>query len=157
MNIKLELGKLTNDKSAINDDDQMISLERLYDTMSKEVDGLYRQMITICTAFLGGTLVFFEKLFVSNAEWSIYVLFGGWAALTYPLAVLIFIRWQNVEAHRHVLEYLKTGKEKEYNEAVLMSRRGRKWTTSAIISMVAGLVLVAAFTAINIFNRSIGD
>ncbi len=63
--------------------EQTISLEALYDTMSKEADGLYKQMITICTAFLGGTLVFFEKLFVSKAGWSIYFLFGGWAALTY--------------------------------------------------------------------------
>ncbi len=54
--------------------EQTISLEALYDTMSKEADGLYKQMITICTAFLGGTLVFFEKLFVSKAGWSIYFL-----------------------------------------------------------------------------------
>ena len=40
---------------------QTISLEALYDTMSKEADGLYKQMITICTAFLGGTLVQFGK------------------------------------------------------------------------------------------------
>jgi len=135
---------------------QTISLEALYDTMSKEVDGLYKQMITICTAFLGGTLVFFEKLFVSDAGWSIYFLFGGWAALTYPLAVLIYIRWQNVEAHRHTLEYFKTKNEDEYNKAVAIPKRGRKWTTSAIISMVAGLVLIGAFTAINIVYRQIG-
>lgn len=137
-------------------DEQTISLEVLYDTMSKEADGLYKQMITICTAFLGGTLVFFEKLFVSKAGWSIYFLFGGWAALTYPLAVLIYVRWQNVEAHRHTLEYFKTRNEAEYNIAVAIPKRGRKWTTSAIVSMVAGLILIATFTAINIIYRQIG-
>ncbi len=136
--------------------EQKISFEALYDTMSKEADGLYKQMITICTAFLGGSLVFFEKLFVSDAGWAIYFLFGGWAALTYPLAVLIYVRWQNVEAHRHILEYLKTESEIEYNKAVAIPKRGRKWTTSAIISMLAGLILIATFTAINIIYRQIG-
>lgn len=133
--------------------ERTISLEVLYDTMSKEADGLYKQMITICTAFLGGTLVFFEKLFVGNAEWSIYILFVGWAALTYPLAVLMIVRWQNVEAHRYILEYFKTNEEAEYNKAVEIPKRGRKWTKSAIFSMVAGLILISIFTAINIIYR----
>jgi len=72
--------------------EQTISLEALYDTMSKEADGLRKQMFTIRAAFLGATLVFFEKLFVSDAGWSIIFLFGGWVASTYPLAVLLYIR-----------------------------------------------------------------
>lgn len=43
-------------RNVMNDNsEQMILLESLYDTMSKEADGLYKQMIAICTAFLGGT------------------------------------------------------------------------------------------------------
>jgi hypothetical protein len=124
--------------------------------MSKEADGFYNQMIAICTGFLGGTLIFFKMLFVASAEWSLLLLFLGWAALTYPLAVLIFVRWQNVEAHRHALEYLKKGDEKEYMLAVSIPKKGRKWTESAIISMVVGLILIATFTAINIISRNAG-
>jgi len=127
-----------------------VPIERLYATMSEEAAGVYKLVITICTAFLGGTLVYFDKLFISKATWSIYILFLGWAALTYPLAVLVFVRWQNVEAHRHVLEYVKTGDDKEFEKAASIPRKSRKWTTSALISMVAGLVLIAVFTAINI-------
>jgi len=135
----------------------------LYNTMSQEAAGLYKQMIAICTAFLGGSIVFFEKLFVSAVEWSIYFLFAGWLALTYPLAVLMIIRWQNIESHRLMLEYLKSkddtkrnqNRDEDRNEAkfrkvVNIAERGRKWTMSAILSMVIGLILIAIFTAINI-------
>ena len=40
---------ITNDNS-----ERTISLEALYDTMSKEVDGLYRRMITSARRFLVG-------------------------------------------------------------------------------------------------------
>lgn len=124
--------------------------------MSQEADGFYKQIITICTAFLGGSLAFFDKLYVSKATWSLWLLFTAWAALVYPLAVLVWVRWQNVEAHRHALEYFKTNDENEYKKAVSLPERGRKWTTSAIISMVLGLIIIAVFTAINIFSKPTG-
>lgn len=133
-----------------------VPLERLYATMSEEAAGLYNQLITICTAFLGGTLVFFNKMFVGNVGWSLWLLFTGWAALTYPLAVLVLVRWQNVEAHRHALEYFKNHVEKEYDKAVSIPRKARIWTKSAIILMVVGLILIAVFTAINIFLKHMG-
>jgi len=134
-----------------------VPLERLYSTMSSEADGLYKQMITICTTLLGGTLLFFDKLFVGNVSWTLAILFFGWAALTYPLPVMIFVRWKNVEAHRHILEYFKTKDQKEYEKAVELPRRSRWWTKSAILSMTLGLVLIAVFTAINVVLHSQGD
>ena len=138
------------------DNDDSALRDRLYTTMSQEADGLYKLLITICTTFLGGTLVFFEKLFVSDARWSIWLLFLAWLALTYSIAVLVWIRWQNVEAHRHALEYTKTGDENEYKKAEGIPEAGRRWTLSAIIIMIAGLLLLALFTAINVFYRYFG-
>ena len=130
-----------------------VSLEQLYNTMSGEADGLYRQIITICTVFLGGTLAYFDKLFVGNVRWSIVFLFGAWLALTYPLAVLVRVRWQNVEAHRHALEFFKTHDNKEYDKAVEIPRRGRRRTNCAICSMIIGLLLIAIFAGINIIFK----
>jgi len=139
----------------MNSDDSALK-DRLYTTMSQEADGFYKLLITICTTFLGGTLIFFEKLFVSDARWSIWLLFLAWLALAYSIAVLVWIRWQNVEAHRHALEYLKTRVEKDYEKAVSIPNKARKWTTSAIIVMMIGLGLIAVFTAINIYYKYIG-
>ena len=140
--------------------DSIVSLDKLYDTMSQEADGLYKQLITICTTFFGGSLlgglwVFFEneKMFVGNAKCLLWLLFAAWVALTYPLAALVWIRWQNVESHRHVLEYLKTRDEEEYKKAKSIPKKGRKWMTSALISMVFGLVLIAVFTAMSIYYK----
>lgn len=138
------------------DDVPTVSFERLYSTMAEEADGFYKQMITICTAFLGGSLVFSEKLFVSDARWSLVLLFVAWLALTYPLAVLVWVRWQNVEAHRHALKYLTTHDVNEYQQAQSIPIKGRKWTTSAIILMVFGLFLIASFTAISIYFKYFG-
>jgi len=128
-----------------------VSLDQLYNTMAQEADGFYKQMITISTAFLGGTLAYFDKLFVGNVRWSLWLLFPGWALLVFPIAVLALVRWQNVEAHRHVLEYFKTGDEKEYATAARIGKKGRWRTKCAIYSMILGLALMAAFTAANIF------
>lgn len=132
---------------------QDVSIETLYNTMSKEADGTYRQMIAVCTAFLGGTLVFFEKLFIGDVWWSIYFLFTGWAALAYSLTVLCWVRWKNVEAHRHILEYFKSSSEKNYKRADSISKSGRKLMISAIVVMVVGVILIAIFAGINIYFK----
>ncbi len=127
-----------------------ISLEALYNTMSVEAGGLYNQAITICTAFLGGTLIFYERLFVSDITWTLIILVLGWITLVYPLAAFTYVRWQNVEAHRHVLEYFNTGEKEDYDKALAIPKKSRCLTKSAITSMVIGLCLVGIFTTLNL-------
>jgi len=130
------------------------TIEQLYSTMAQEADGFYRQMITICTAYLGGTFVFYDKFVTENSTQSLWLLFLAWVALIYPTAVLTYIRWQNVESHRHILEYLKKQEEEEYTRAKTIAKNGRNLTKSAIYSMIIALLLLGMFTALNIYQST---
>jgi hypothetical protein len=127
-----------------------VSLDELYKTMATEAAGLYNQMITICTTFLGGTLVFYDKLFVSGNSYTLILLFLGWLCLVIPLPMLIWIRWQNVEAHRYILKYIKFQKADDYTKGVEIPKKSRCLTQWAIWLIAVGLFLISLFTAINI-------
>jgi len=98
----------------------------------------------------------------------------AWVTLIYTVAALVWIRWQNVESHRHVLEYLKAWDkylkacdkkdynkaneeynkaDKEYNKAKSIIGKGRKLMISVFISMLVGLILIAVFTAMIIYKE----
>lgn len=135
----------------------LVSPDTLYDTMSREADGLYKQLMTIGTSFFGGSLLgfvwfLFDNEVVRNEKRLLWPLFMAWVALIYTVVVLVWIRWQNVESHRHVLEYLKTSDEKEYNKAKSIRNKSRNLMVSALVLMLVGLVLIAAFTAMLILK-----
>jgi len=130
--------------------------ECLYSTMAQEANGLYSQMITISTAFFGGSLAFFGRFNVSASTWFVCILVLAWLALIAPLAILICVRWKNVEAHRHALEYIKTGKDEEYKKAVQIPRRARCCTKVAIGLMMFGLLLLMILTAMGIYSEQFG-
>ena len=124
--------------------------ELLYSTMANEAHGFYSQMITICTVFLGGSLAFYDKFFTVRSAWSIWLLFLSWIFFIYPVVVLTWVRWKNVEAHRHMLEYLKMNKEEEYKIAEDISKKTRKLTEKAINSLGLALLALAVFAFINV-------
>ena len=134
----------------------MVSNEQLYAAMAKEANEIHKQVLTICTAFLGGTSVFLDKLYISEAKWTLVILFLGWAALTYPLVALAIVRWKNVESHRYIFNFFKIGNEGELEKAASISKSGRVLTVSALASMTAGLILISVFTALNFWLRPAG-
>ncbi len=136
----------------------IVSPETLYDAMAREADGFYRQITTICTAFLGGILVFLEKLFTISPKSIIYliVLGSGVICLILSLAAISYVRWQNVEAHRHALKYFKTEDKSEYNKAMEIPERSRIWTKIAIFSMILGIFLITIFVGASIIYKQDG-
>jgi hypothetical protein len=102
------------------------------------------------SSLLGGTLVFYDKLYVSGIQWTLYILFAGWLCLVIPLPMLLSVRWKNVESHRHVLEYIKSEKQEDLNKAIALPKSGRSQTEWSIRLIAAGLILISVFTALNI-------
>lgn len=127
--------------------------ELLYSTMANEANGFYSQMITISTLSMGGSVVFYDKFFTVKSAWSIWLLFFTWIFFIFPVAILTWIRWQNVEAHRHMLKYFKKNKEEEYRKVEDISIRTRKWTAIAIVSLVLALLTLAIFASVNIYYK----
>jgi hypothetical protein len=141
---------MNEDKIVAQEDDKFLT-KQLYTSMVKEADGFYKQMITISTALLGGSLAFFNYFFSSNKVFhSKWLLLLAWFFLIYQITILSWIRWQNVESHRHALEYLKNKSEDyNYEKASKIAKRGRFFTKTAIISLMITFLLFAIFVYIN--------
>jgi len=141
---------MNEDKIVAQEDDKFLT-RQLYTSMVKEADGFYKQMITISTALLGGSLAFFNYFFTSNKVFhSKWLLLLAWFFLIYQITILSWIRWQNVESHRHALEYLKNKSEDyNYEKASKIAKRGRFFTKTAIISLMFTFLLFAIFVYIN--------
>jgi uncharacterized membrane protein YdbT with pleckstrin-like domain len=141
---------MNEDKIVAQEDDKFLT-KQLYTSMVKEADGFYKQMITISTALLGGSLAFFNYFFTSNKVFhSKWLLLLAWFFLIYQITILSWIRWQNVESHRHALEYLKNKSEDyNYEKASKIAKRGRFFTKTAIISLMITFLLFAIFVYIN--------
>lgn len=133
----------------------------LYQTMAQEAAGLYSQMLTICSAFLGGSLALYDRLVPENPIRIKWFLFCLWGSLVYPVIILLFVRWRNIESHRLVLESQRLGgeglwyKEKHeeairlYEKARRIAQFDRRLMLSAIVSLMAGLVLLATLVTIS--------
>jgi hypothetical protein len=125
--------------------------KQLYATMAQEASGLYSQLLTICTAFLGGSLTFYEKLAPNPLPCSMLFLFLAWLSFIYSLLALIWVRWKNVEAHRMILESLK-GDECLYDKARKTAIKTRRVTNSIIVSIGFGMSFLALFVFINSYQ-----
>jgi len=141
---------MNEDKILAHEDDKSLT-KQLYTTMVKEADGFYKQMLTISTSLLGGSLAFFNYFFTSNKVFhSTGILLLAWFLLIYQITILSWIRWQNVESHRHALEYLKNKSENYlYEKASKIAEKGRFFTKTAIISLMITFLLFTIFVYIN--------
>lgn len=126
--------------------------KELYRTMVQEASAFYRQMATICSAFLGGSMLFSDRLVRAPEPRWWWILLGAWICFVLTLAVIVWLRWQNVESHRLVLESLKDeGSQDEYNQACVLAKRGRCLTYVALGSLLLGLAAHVVYLGLNLY------
>lgn len=128
-------------------------VEQLYSAMCTEAGGFYKQSVTVCTAFLGASIGFYDKLFSGANSCAMWLLFTAWILLIIPIAIFTWMRWSNVESHRFALEYLKTNNEAMQSAAAAIARRGRSWTQFALWAMWIALSCLALAAALNIHSN----
>ena len=120
-----------------------VSQEKLFETIVTEASGFYRSVLTVATAFLGGTLVFLKQMAPSPSPLSQAALGLGWFALIASVGCVIWVRRLNLDSGRHVLEG-------DIEAARRLDRRTRTLSNWAAGLLVAGMILLMLFGFLNL-------
>jgi len=74
--------------------------ELVFATIAQEAAGFYGLILTLATSFLGGTLVFIDRIAPSPARWTLALLGFGWLSLIASVSLIAWVRWRNIESGR---------------------------------------------------------
>jgi len=123
--------------------DEKVSKDTLFQSIVKEAGEFYNLILTVSSAFLGGTLIFLEKIAPNPVQCSLWVLYLGWVSLIGSIAISAYVRLKNLESGRLALE-------ERYEDAQQLDRK-KEWLSSLMtILMVAGVALITIFGIINL-------
>lgn len=107
------------------------------ETVIAEATGYYKLVVTTSTLFLGGTLVFWEKVAPTLSPVSLSLLGVGWLFLIVSVMLVVFVRRDNIEMGRCVLA-------NEYTKCDPIAVRSRKLTTASGVCLALGMFFVAS-------------
>ncbi|MCK5240900.1 hypothetical protein KAR34_00480 [bacterium] len=125
-----------------------VSEDVIFNSIVKEAGGFYTLVLTVASAFLGGTLFFLEKIVGTPNKYSLILLGLGWMSLITTIGLSAFIRFQNVESGRLALE-------KKYNEAKKLDRDKEAKCILMIWTLIIGILFIAIFGIINLWIKII--
>lgn len=144
----------SNSQIKIMGDDETV--RHLYSTMIQEANNFYRQVLTICSLFLGGSLALYDRFASSIIPCTSCLLFITWLLLVYSASIITIIRWRNVESHRLMIEYFKDkdSNSKKYDEAASRYKKDKCLTVSSIVSFILALLSLSIFAFVNLLVTS---
>jgi hypothetical protein len=102
-----------------------------------EATGYYKLVVATATLFLGGTLVFWEKVTPTLTLPSLVLLGVGWLFLVASVMLVVFVRRDNIEMGRLALAA-------SYDKCEPIAVRSRRLTTASGICLALGMFFVAA-------------
>ena len=105
-----------------------------------EAGGLYKQLITLGTLFLGGSLFVVEKLRPLQPRWAICIMAISGLLLGLGMILVLLIRWNNIESMRFLAEA-------EKKKSTSLDKHNRFLTVFSIwLTMLA--ILLISFTIV---------
>jgi predicted membrane channel-forming protein YqfA (hemolysin III family) len=128
--------------------DNEVSKSTLWETTCSEASGFYYQTLTISTAFLGGSMVFLDKIAPDPIPWTCFFLCLGWICLLKTIHLLLQIRLTNLHAFR-------LGLEEKWDECAIVVKPNEVKTTIMTKWIMWGLVFITFFGLLNIFLGSL--
>lgn len=120
-----------------------VSREALFQAQVAEASGFYKLIVSISSAFLGGSLVFLDKISMHPSSGSMYLLLIGWILLIITIAFICIVRARNLESAHQVLE-------NNIPKAREIDSQKRVFTTISIITFILGILLIMLFGYVNI-------
>lgn len=102
-----------------------------------EATGYYKLVMATATLFLGGTLVFWEKVTPTLSVPSLVLLGAGWLFLVVSVMLVVFVRRDNIEMGRLALAA-------KYDDCEPIAVRSRRLTTASGVCLALGMFFVAA-------------
>lgn len=77
--------------------------DSILDSITQEANGFYNSLLTIATAFLGGSLLFLKELLHTLPPRGLFALYIGWIGLTTCLVLMVLVRFLNLVSGKHAL------------------------------------------------------
>jgi hypothetical protein len=122
--------------------------------MVSEASGYYQSVIAISSSFLGGSLLFFDKIAATPIKYSLLLLGLGWVSLIAAIISVIYVRRQNLEIGRLALKILSNANtEEEKNNVNIINKCNLKLTNLTALFMMIGLTFIVIFGIINIICK----
>jgi len=119
-----------------------------FEATAKEAAGFYNMMLTIATAFLGGTLLFLEKFVVTSVFLpSIIILTFAWLLICVAIICVIRIRELNLRSGKYFLD----GRVDKARE---IDNRNKRLTKFSVISLGMGIFLLVVFGIVNMASNN---
>lgn len=117
-----------------------IPRETIFKVLATDADGYYKLVLTLASAFLGGSLLYLEKI-VPDPTWiSLVFMILGWVSLVGSVAVVTSIRERNLRSGYLVLE----GKVDEARKLDVAKDRQTRWASLLLIGGMASVMLAGA-------------
>ena len=85
-------------------EDQLITRREVFSTIVAESSAVYKLIVTVASSFLGGTLLFLERIAPHPLGWSLVILGLGWLALIVSIIIVVYVRMYNIRSGQFVLE-----------------------------------------------------
>ena len=126
----------------------MIALDSFFKAQLKEAGELYQQLLTIATLFLGGSIVFMEKIAPNPKPPTLILIYIGWLALLISIVLLIVIRLNNIDT----ISLSVSKDENEKNKGKNLEKINHIITRIMVIFLTIGLIFITIFGAINLKN-----
>lgn len=127
--------------------DQPVSKDTVFNVLATEAGGYYKSILTVASSFLGGSLIFIEKIAPTPSKCSLYLLGVGWLLLICSIATIIFVRRLNLDSGWKALEG-------NFNEAKEIDVKTRNYSTAATVLLFLGLILIMMFGFVNLLQKT---
>ena len=119
-----------------------ITRKDVFKATVKEAGDFYKLTVTVAISFLGGTLLFAEKISAEPLKWSSWILYAGWLFLVLSICCVTWVRMKNIYSGTLVL----CGKN---NDAIQLDKKKYFITEVSFIFLVIGILLVLVFGGVN--------
>lgn len=121
-----------------------VSRAALFDSIVKEASEFYKLVLTVASAFLGGTLIFLEKIAPPPVPWWLFVLLCiGWLCLITAICILAIVRTKNLESGCHALD-------NNFEAAQAIDAKKERYTEWTLWLLIAGVCCITLFGIINL-------
>lgn len=122
----------------MSEDSNVVSKAALLQSITTEASGFYGQIVTVASAFLGGSLLFMEKIAPVRVGFSLLFLGLGWLALVASIGCVARLRHMNLMAGGLAMDG-------NYDKARRINRHTDQlsaWSQGLLILGMASLVVV---------------
>ena len=124
-------------------DSELSTVNMAFSSLTQAALGYYKTIFTVASAFLGGSMLFLERIAPNPSGLSLVFLAAGWFVLIIAVISIALVQRDNLRSGRQFLE----GK---IPESVRTDNRSSFFSTLSIVCLAIGLLAITTFGFINL-------